>query len=241
MSRRIKVGCCGFRKAQATYYAHFDLVEIQQTFYHPPRLTTVQRWREEAPDYFEFSLKAWQLITHTPSSPTYRRLRLAIPAEMADQYGAFRPTDEVFAAWEVTREQAEALRARVVVFQCPASFAPTHEHRTNMRAFFSRIDRGNLQLAWEPRGSWQDGEIQDLCQELDLIHCVDPFNRRPVYGDPAYFRLHGRGGYRYTFTDEDLARLRDWCAALSDVYVLFNNVSMWEDALRFRKLVGREG
>ncbi len=238
MSRRIRVGCCGFRKARATYYAHFDLVEIQQTFYHPPQPSTVQRWRQEAPEGFEFTLKAWQLITHSPSSPTYRRLRLTIPEEATGHYGAFRPTDEVFAAWETTRQQAEALEARIVVFQCPASFTPTPEHQANMRAFFSQIERGDLRFAWEPRGRWSDDQIRTLCQELDLIHCVDPFDRLPVYGDLLYFRLHGRGGYRYTYTDEDLARLNDWCQAAREVYVLFNNVSMWEDALRFRERIG---
>ncbi len=237
MPQTIRVGCCGFPKAKGTYFQRFRLVEVQQTFYQPPQLRTLQRWREEAPEGFEFTLKAWQLITHTPTSPTYRRLRTPIPAEARERYGAFRPTEEVFAAWETTRQCAQALQARLVVFQCPASFTPTDEHLANLRAFFSRIERGDLRLAWEPRGRWEDGTIRRLCQELDLVHCVDPFERLPVHGDLVYFRLHGRGGYRYRYTDEELAQLREWCATGKETYVLFNNVSMWEDALRFQALL----
>ncbi|MFQ5882008.1 MAG: DUF72 domain-containing protein [Candidatus Methylomirabilales bacterium] len=59
-------------------FRRFPVVELQQTFYQPPRLKTVQRWREEVPATFEFTMKAWQLITHEPGSPTYRRLKIAI-------------------------------------------------------------------------------------------------------------------------------------------------------------------
>ena len=105
------VGCCGFAEAQKTYFAHFPLVEIQQTFYRPPMPQTAARWRRDAPEDFVFTLKAWQLITHEPSSPTYCRLPRAIPATEWERYGSFRPTAEVFAAWETTLEIAGILRA----------------------------------------------------------------------------------------------------------------------------------
>lgn len=233
----IKVGCCGFRRAQAKYYRHFELIEIQKTFYQLPMLKTARRWREEAPEGFEFTLKAWQLISHEPSSPTYRRLRIEIPAEKRDRYGSFRPTDEILDAWERTMEIAEALSARIVLFQCPASFTPTEEHMANMRAFFKRVDRGGLTFAWEPRGEWKDEEIEALCRELNLVHCVDPFKRQPVYGDFAYFRLHGVTGYRYRYTDEDLEQLLDWCRRFDEAYCLFNNISMWDSSSTMKRLV----
>jgi uncharacterized protein YecE (DUF72 family) len=33
----VLVGCCGFPEAQARYVAEFRAVEVQQTFYDPPR------------------------------------------------------------------------------------------------------------------------------------------------------------------------------------------------------------
>ena len=73
----VKVGCCGFGMARARYAALFPVVEVQQTFYQPPRVATAARWRAAAPPPFVFSVKAWQLITHEPASPTYRRLTVA--------------------------------------------------------------------------------------------------------------------------------------------------------------------
>ncbi len=232
----IKVGCCGFPKAKKNYYTHFPAVEVQQTFYHPPRVETCERWRAQAPLGFEFTLKAWQLITHKHTSPTYRRLRMEI--DKPDRYGFFQPTDEVLAAWERTKEIAEALEARILLSQCPASFTPTEKHIAHMRAFFHLIERDGLLFTWEPRGEWSDDLAREICQELDLIHCVDPFQRPPVYGEVAYFRLHGIGGYRYRYTDEDLLRLLRWCRGYEEGYCLFNNINMFEDALRMKEVIG---
>ncbi|MEW6376424.1 MAG: DUF72 domain-containing protein, partial [Thermodesulfobacteriota bacterium] len=121
----IKVGCCGFPVKRSIYYQNFPVVEIQQTFYQLPQITTGNRWREEAPPDFEFTMKAWQLITHEPSSPTYRRLRTVIPVEKKKDYGFFKRTEEVEAAWSRTAEFARALGVKKIVFQSPRSFYPT--------------------------------------------------------------------------------------------------------------------
>jgi len=234
----VLVGCCGFPKARAVYYAHFKAVEIQQTFYRLPDIATAERWRAEAPPGFVFTMKAWQLITHEPSSPTYRRSGIAAPATLLGRCGSFRGTPEVAEAWTHTLQFARALSARLIVFQCPASFTPAPENVASLRAFFERAERDDLLLAWEPRGAWPDELVRSLCQDLGLIHCVDPFQRQPLYGTPAYFRLHGRTGYRYQYTDDDLRQLRDQCAGYPTVYCLFNNVTMWEDALRFQQMIG---
>lgn len=239
----IYVGCCGFPKGRAACFQHFPLVEVQQTFYKPPRPETARRWRQEAPPDFIFTLKAWQLITHPPTSPTYRRSGLSIPPDQRDRYGGFRPTPEVLEAWERTREVALALEAHIVVFQCPATFTPTPENIAAMRQFFSTVDRAGMRFAWEPRGPWEDETVAALCRDLDLIHCVDPFVRPPVTAGVAYFRLHGVGGYRYRFTDADLSRVLEWCRPFETAYVLFNNISMWEDGLRLQgqlRLTSRE-
>lgn len=132
---RVKVGTCGFAMGQQEYYKTFPVVEIQQTFYKLPRVNTGVRWQAGSPTGFEFTVKAWQLITHEPSSPTYRRLAKPIPPESKDRYGAFRPTEEVAEAWTQTRAFAAALGASIIVFQCPPSFTPTPEHIANLRRF----------------------------------------------------------------------------------------------------------
>jgi len=232
------VGCCGWTEAQARYVRDFAVIELQTTFYQPPSLAVAKRWREQAPPEFRFCMKAWQLITHTPSSPTYRRLKQGISPEEHDLYGSFRPTEQVMLAWERTREIASLLDARVIVFQCPKSFLPTREAIRNLDTFFREIDRGNRTLAWEPRGEqWSGQLVRDLCERNGLIHCVDPFQSDPMYGDAIYWRLHGRAGYHYRYTDEDLAELRLKLKTHSQLrgpnYILFNNIYARQDAIRF--------
>jgi uncharacterized protein YecE (DUF72 family) len=232
---QIKVGCCGFPKGKKKYFEQFKLVEIQQTFYKPPLMATAKKWRAEAPEDFEFSLKAWQVITHLPSSPTYRKADLQVPAGKEGNYGFFKPSEEVVEAWGKTRDIARILEAKVIVFQCPAKFTPNTENVKNMRYFFTNIDRGDFIFAWEPRGEWSDDVIVALCQDLDLVHCVDPLENKAVYGKPKYFRLHGGRGYHHQYSDDELSRLRE--LSNGEACVLFNNITMYEDALRFKQLI----
>jgi uncharacterized protein YecE (DUF72 family) len=237
----INIGCCGWSESQAKYFRDFRVIEVQETFYQPGGIGKYEKWRASAPRNFEFTVKAWQLITHEPSSPTYRRLKTCVPPSRKDRYGSFRSTREVFAAWEVTALIAEALGAGIVLFQSPVSFKPDAVNMRNLRIFFSKIDRGSFTLAWEPRGPWREMDVRSLCRDLDLVHCVDPFKTRPLAGRIRYFRLHGLPAYDlgYQYASSDLRRL----LAMVDrktAYVLFNNNSMRGDALRFRQLAGTE-
>lgn len=71
-----------------------------------------------------------------------------------------------------------------------------------------------------------------------MIHVVDPFKLRPVYGRIRYFRLHGIGGYRYKYTEEDLIRLKGFVEQGKDAYIMFNNIYMNEDAVVSKRLLG---
>ncbi|MBV9125855.1 MAG: DUF72 domain-containing protein [Planctomycetes bacterium] len=235
----VRVGPCGFCLRHQDLFRTFAVLEIQQTFYQPPRLATVQRWRQEAGDQFEFTLKAFQAITHEGSSPTYRRCKLS-PGERAE-CGSFRDTPVVRFAWETTLALARALEATFMIFQCPASFRPTAANLANLRWFFKWAERGRLLFGWEPRGrAWTAALVTDLCRELNLIHVVDPFQNRSCHGSPRYYRLHGIGGYEYRYSDQELQRLKELCTEPL-TYCMFNNTAMAEDAQRFRKLLASAG
>ncbi|MFL6416422.1 MAG: hypothetical protein ACJ74Y_12230 [Bryobacteraceae bacterium] len=67
---------------------------------------------------------------------------------------------------------------------------------------------------------------------------MDPFQSDPVYGNRLYWRLHGRSGYRYRYTDEDFTVLaakleRRAQALVGPNYLLSNNIYSGEDATRF--------
>ena len=232
----LHIGCCGFGMARTRYFARFRAVEVQETFYQPPRPGTLARWRAEAPEDFRFTMKAWQLVTHPARSPTWRRLRER--PEHPEEAGFFRPTGTVMAAWERSRAAAGELDARVVLFQCPASFRPEPENIANLRRFFAQAARDGRRFAWEPRGAWPAETVAQLCRELDLVHCVNPLVAETVTEGFAYFRLHGVTGYGYRHSDADLARLLEICRGFEEAWVLFNNVAMVEDAERFRAFAG---
>jgi uncharacterized protein YecE (DUF72 family) len=229
-----KTGCCGFPLPKIEYAERFPVVEVQQTFYEPPRIPTLQRWRALVPPHFEFTLKAWQLITHTAKSPTYRRLKTKLTPQELHQCGAFQSTPIVQRAWETTRACAEALCARHLLFQCPASFTPTTQNVDQMRHFFTAIERRELKLLWEPRGNWPDSLVLSLCKELDLVHVVDPFLSHSVTPDFIYFRLHGGKGFKQIFTSEELLGIARLIPAVKPSYVMFNNINMLEDAGKFQ-------
>lgn len=235
----LQIGCCGFPVVKEKYAKCFQAVEVQQTFYQPPKVCTLKNWRALMPEHFEFTLKAWQLITHTAKSPTYRRLKTKLTEAELAQCGAFQNTPMVQRAWETTRACAKALAARHVLFQCPASFTPAPQNIEQMRHFFGSIERHHLKLLWEPRGSWPDSLVLSLCQELDLVHVVDPFLSRSVTPDFVYLRLHGGKDFKHVFSDEELQAVARLIPSGKPAYVMFNNINMWEDARRFQLLMSQ--
>ena len=237
----IRVGLCGFSMAQAEYPRRFPVVEIQHTFYQPPASAVLDRWRRTMPGGFELTIKAWQLITHTAASPTYRRLRRALTDDERAGAGAFRDSAIVAEAWRVTCECAARVRATAILFQCPARFTPTPPHLTALRSFFARIDRpAGVNLLFEPRGpAWTPAIGRAVSDEIGAVHVVDPFVTPPVARseDPLrYFRLHGIGGARHVYSEGELAELAQLAARPDSrvTYVMFNNIPRVGDAERFQ-------
>jgi len=237
VSNQTGVGTCGFGLAQANYARTFSCVEVQHTFYQPPQLKTLERWRTLMPADFEFVIKAWQLITHDARSPTYRRLKRQLSDSEKMAAGYFRDSAIVNEAWETTLASAKALRSRMILFQCPASFTQTAEHIANLKRFFSALDRQDLNLGWEPRGNWDTAVVKSICEDLGLWHVVDPFVEKTSTPKLSYFRLHGRNGWRYQYEDGELEELALTLPNRTRCYVFFNNYKMTEDALRFCKLL----
>jgi len=218
----IKVGCCGYPTSMEKYYENFNLVEMNTTFYRYPKTTTLIRWREKAPKNFEFTVKAHQDISH----------KFKLKAE---------PSIKPF---EQMKEICDTLRARILLIQTPGSFR--EDKLEDAYEFFSKINRENLVIVWETRGpSWNNPTTREklakMLRELNVIHVTDPLKTMPTHtNDTAYFRLHGLGQriYYYQYTDEELKKLHNLIKPLNtearEVYILFNNLTMLNDSLRFK-------
>jgi uncharacterized protein YecE (DUF72 family) len=241
MNKGVNIGTCGFHVTKEKYSKLLSCVEVQHTFYQPPQIKTLERWRAEIPEDFEFTLKAWQLITHEAKSPTYRRLKKELSETEKEEAGFFKPTETVKEAWEMTLACANALKARTILFQCPASFRQNGENIANLEKFFSTVKRGKLNFCWEPRGAtWNDTTVKDICKALKLWHVVDPFVRRTLTPDKCYFRLHGRTGWRYKYEEDELEELVMMLPKNKLSYVFFNNIYMTQDAQIFQEIIKRE-
>lgn len=238
MTDNLKIGCCGFGGSKERYFKKFKTVEVQQTFYDPPQIKTLENWRKSAPEDFEFTIKAWQIITHESSSPTYRRLRMKFSDSDLSKAGSFKDTKIVWQAFEKTIESALILKARAIIFQCPSSFKPANENIKNIQNFFSRAvkmlpsELKEISLVWEPRGDWKDDIIEQICRQFGLIHCVDIFVRKPVTEEKFYFRLHGGKDYRHSYTDSELEWLLLQIKHFAGGFCMFNNLNMINDAQR---------
>jgi uncharacterized protein YecE (DUF72 family) len=245
------VGTCGYSRYDApkgwkdeyvsklaAFADDFQAGELQTTFYELPQVKTAERWRREAGEDFMFALKAWQAVTHPSASPTWNNHR---DAEPEGEKGYFKDTDAVRDGWAATMDRADALDADVVVLQTPPSFGASEEYEQNLRTFFDDADRRGKTIAWEPRGDWSDHpeRVAEVCDDLDLVHVVDPLHREPLDDqDTAYCRMHGETGdihdYDYRYTDDELDDLASAIQGLeaAESYVMFNNTHMFEDAER---------
>lgn len=233
----VRVGLCGWTVSQAAYVRRFPVVEVQHTFYEPPADAVLTRWRTQVPSGFEFTMKAWQLVTHESNSPTYRRLKQPLPDNARGQVGAFRTTDPVLAGWQRTLDCARILEATAVLLQCPRSFRPTVVNVERLRSFMSQVERPDGRLLWEPRGDWPTQLLTELCAELNVVHVVDPMHAETVTPEQTYYRLHGTTGSRHVHTDEELYRLRSLIEGRPSPYVMFNNLPRAGDAERFLALL----
>ncbi|MEM1530917.1 MAG: DUF72 domain-containing protein [Candidatus Bathyarchaeia archaeon] len=221
MMRMIKVGCCGYPVSQAKYYETFKLVELNSTFYRYPSPRTAENWRKRAPEDFEFTVKAHQDISHK------YKLKIERAAE----------------PFEKVKQICRILKAKIILIQTPASFSI--KNLEDAKKFFSGINREDFILVWETRGpSWESDEglrsLKGILSELDVTHVTDPLRLMPTYTSRlVYFRLHGLGErmYYYQYTNDELRRIYEIVRGFEGLemgaYVLFNNLSMFEDARRF--------
>ena len=177
---------------------HFDMVEVNSTFYRIPEPTSAEKWLRsiDPRSAFVFTVKAWQGFTHAAAA--------ASPADAA----AFRRAVEPLAA---------AARLGAVLVQFPFYFSDTAAARDRVAAIRDAL--APLPLAVEVRhDSWTRPEGLAFLSGLGLSICnVDmPLARdsvRPgamVTGPIGYVRLHGRNANAWFSKDASRDAKYDW-------------------------------
>ena len=241
------IGCCGIPVSRAKYFSELKVIELQNTFYDLFSEEEAKRFRKRLPEDIVVCIKAWQVITHPYTSPTWKKMKRK-PKGVIENYGYLRPTKENFEAWENVLAIAKILNSRAIVLQTPPSFNFNDENLSNAYQFFSAIKRNDMIIAWEPRGTWRQARSAiEKIVDLGIVHVTDILREDPV--DPEktrtiYSRLHGLGprevNYKYRYTDDDLKQLISKILVhvekVREIFIMFNNIYMFEDSRRFKNL-----
>jgi uncharacterized protein YecE (DUF72 family) len=211
---------------------YFDTIEINSSFYSPPRPAAAASWsrRVQHNRRFKFTAKAWQQISHKSGN--------ASPGTLV------KACDQVLSSMAPLAE-ANVLGALLIQF--PWSFRCTDENLEYLRRIFQRL--GGLPLVLEVRhGTWDRERVFSLLQEHGVAFCnVD----QPLIGNSlrpsarvtarvGYFRLHGRNyrnwfredagrdaRYDYLYSEAEIREItgmiRDIHQTAEETYVVTNN------------------
>lgn len=193
------------------YITKFNCVELNSSFYHLPRKTTVDGWLQRTPDTFKFCLKLSRFITH--------QKRLANSEEALERFF------DVFDAMQ--------LRLGPVLIQLPPGLS---YDRSLASDFLDLIKTQNkpYRFAIEVRHkSWIADDFFELLRQHGIAFVIaDSGERFPYYEaittDFVYLRFHGPEKlYASDYDESDLRRHAEkiihWLGADREVWVFFNN------------------
>lgn len=203
----------------------FATVEINSTFYHFPRESTLEKWRDSAQTGFLYTVKAHRSITH------YGKLSDA--AANVEKFSG------------LARILADHLGC--ILYQLPPSL---HKDLALLESFLKVLPR-DLHHAVEFRhASWfEDKEVLALLREYGVCCCIISAPGLPsvveVSAPFAYLRFHGtKHWYSDNYTEDDLkwwaAHARNLLKDNLPVFAYFNNDFGGyapANALRLRQLV----
>jgi len=231
----IRVGCAGYPVGRDRYWRTLSFVETD-TGKGMPRLETLAAWRADIPASGEAALQALRTITHGPEDRGFPASMRKLPKNRQAMCGSFRESLEVHEAWMATKAAAEALGAKIVVFETPASFQPGSDRLRDMNRFFKGAARGKLIFVWHPRGvEW--GSLEDkVCAELGLIRAFDPLRQAPprkgafLYMRPSLARMA-------TLGVDNMATIAAAAAEIPS-YVALSHRAAFRDAERLKDLLG---
>ncbi|MCD6115367.1 DUF72 domain-containing protein [bacterium] len=207
------------------YSRQFNTTEINYSFYHLPRPATFQKWYQQTPKGFVFSVKASRFITHI------KRLK------------------NVEEAWSQFIENALNLKEKLgpILFQFPPSFKANRENIQRLKEFLKLLANYSLptthysllpthyplKYAFEFRHkTWIDKKVFDLLKKYNASWVISDSSHYPksetTTADFIYIRMHGPGAlFASKYSKQDLKKLAqkigEYKEQGKDVFVYFNN------------------
>ena len=189
------------------YAEHFDTVEVNNTFYHQPKLQTFKNWQKQAPKNFLFTIKANRFITHI------KKLK-----------DTQEPLERFF-------EGTSLLKSNLgpILYQLPPSL---HKDLERLGGFLQTLPKKYLAVFEFRHESWYSDDTFELLRKFNFGFCIHDMpgkkSPREVTADIVYVRFHGTTG-RYSGS-YPISTLRDWAKWFKEqtksarsIYAYFNN------------------
>ena len=222
-------------EARLKFYAsQFPLVEVDSTYYYPPRRDVVRLWTQRTPSEFTFDIKAFSLLTQHPTRAT------ALPEELRPDrkervYPKDLDADAREAVWSTFLDALDPLQRSgklgALLFQFPPWFTIRRSNKNYLVECAERAKPRRISVEFRHQ-SWMTEENRDETLEFlrrhDLAYvCVDmPQGFRssipPVVAatspELGLARFHGRNKeewesgsvqrrFRYLYSEREL---EDW-------------------------------
>jgi len=210
------------------YYANkFKTVEVNSSFYRLPTTKTVQKWMNETPDQFIFSIKASQFITH--------RKYLKDGQETTKKF------------FDVIKGLKNKLG--VILFQLPPNW---HYNYERIREFVEILPKQYLYTFEMRHPSWYEQEVFELFKKYNIALCIHDFTGdlflEKITANFIYIRFHGPirlyyGKYSSDHLNQWAEKISKWITQNIKIYVYFNNDAHgWavENALEINKILKKE-
>jgi len=201
----------------AWYAQHFEMVEVNSTFYSAPDARLVERWCRTTPTGFTFDVKLHQLLSRHSTNRKLLPPALQKSAE-TDAKGKVTLTPQIERAMiEEFRRSLEILRGEgklgALLLQLSPAFSPGRHELQELDDLFGAL--GDYRLAIELRNrNWVEGKNIESTLEFLRAHSAtlvtvdSPAEKHFTIMPPdlnavtnpqlVYLRLHGRDAHAYT-------------------------------------------
>lgn len=198
------------------YAQHFEMVEVNSTFYAAPDARMVERWCRSTPDHFTFNVKLHQLFSRHSTAAKLLPPSLQQSAE-TDSRGKIKLTEalekamaaefirsfEVFRAWD---------KLGALLLQLSPAFSPKKHELNELDHLLDLLAAFPLAIEFRNR-NWAEGEQLHATLEFlrarsaSLVSVDAPSQKHFTIMPPdldeitnpaiGYLRLHGRNAQAY--------------------------------------------
>jgi len=220
-----KIGCSGFYNNQWRkifypeklpkskwlnfYSEHLNSIEINSTFYHFPRIKTIQGWYDKTPEDFLFSIKAPKTITHILK---------------------FEDCDKLLSDFYTVCEQGLRQKLGCILFQLPPSFQFSEER---LRLIINNLNPSFKNVVEFRHESWWTEKVYNELAKAGITFCSINHPKLPdtliTNTDIGYIRLHGNPILFYSaYSEAELTSLYQHVVkrgTLKVVFIYFNNTA----------------